>query len=565
MSDKEPEAATNFVDEVIAEDTASGKVSDVVTRFPPEPNGYLHIGHAKNVCLNFGLAQKYGGRCHLRYDDTNPAKEDEEFVRAIEEDIAWLGFSWGEHLYHTSDYFEQLHTWAQELIKDGKAYVCELSPDEMREHRGTLKEPGKESPYRDRSVEENLELFEKMKNGAFEEGKATLRAKIDMASPNMNLRDPTMYRVKKASHHRTGDSWCIYPMYDWAHGQSDAMEGVTHSICTLEYDNHRPLYDWYLDQLDGKDGMKSHPRQYEVARLNLAYTVLSKRRLKQLVDEDVVTGWDDPRMPTVAGLRRRGYTPASIREFANRIGFSRTDSWIDIGHLESAVRDDLNENAPRRMAVLRPLKVVLTNYPEDQTDEFELPNHPKREDMGSRKAPFGRELYIERDDFMEDPPKKFFRLGPGREVRLRGAYFIKCEEVVKDADGNITELRCTYDPATKGGDAPDGRKVKGTLHWVSAKHGVNVKVRHYDRLFTDEQPDRSGKDFMALINPKSLEVLEDVIVEPEAVNAEAGARFQFERQGYYCVDTKDSEPGALVFNQVVALKDSWAKIKKKGG
>jgi glutaminyl-tRNA synthetase len=553
----------NFVADIIEADLAANKHDTIVTRFPPEPNGYLHIGHAKNICLNFTLAERFGGRCHLRYDDTNPAKEDQEFVDAIERDIRWLGFSWGDNLYHASDYFDQLYTWATELIKEGKAYVDEQSADEMRANRGTLTEPGKDSPYRDRPVAESLELFEKMKNGDVDEGAAVLRAKIDMASPILNLRDPAMYRVKKASHQRTGDKWCIYPMYDWAHGQSDAIEGITHSLCTLEFVNHRPLYDWFLDQLEGKDGLKSRPRQYEVSRLNLNYTVLSKRKLKQLVDEEHVDGWSDPRMPTISGMRRRGYTPEAIRAFALAVGFSKTEQWADMGLLEHAVRDHLNETADRRMAVLRPLKVVITNYPEDKEETLPVPNHPQDESRGRREVPFSRELWIEQEDFMEDPPKKFFRLGPGREVRLRNAYFVTCQEVIKDDAGNVTELRCTYDPATRGGGSPDGRKVKGTLHWVSAKHAHTATVRLYDRLFADEHPDRGKKDFLQALNPDSLEVISDAKLEPALGEAEPGTHFQFERTGYFVADPFESEPGKPVFNRAVTLRDSWAKQSKK--
>jgi glutaminyl-tRNA synthetase len=561
MSEALAPPASNFIQDVIDADKASGKHGgQVVTRFPPEPNGYLHIGHAKSICLNFGLARDNGGRCHLRFDDTNPAKEELEYVESIKEDVRWLGFDWGEHEYYASDYFEPLYLWAKQLIAEGKAYVDELSADEIREYRGTLKEPGRPSPYRERPVEESLALFEKMKNGEIDEGKAVLRAKIDMASPILNLRDPTLYRVKKAHHHRTGDAWSIYPMYDWAHGQSDAIEGVTHSICTLEFINHRPLYEWFLDQLAGEPLLKTRPHQYEFARLNLSYTVMSKRKLLELVTEQRVSGWDDPRMLTLSGLRRRGFTPASIRHFAKLIGVSRNDSWIDLGILEHCIREDLNESAERRMGVLRPLKVVITNYPEDKTEHLETANHPQRPELGSRTVPFTRELYIEQEDFMEDPPKKFFRLGPGREVRLRSAYFIKCEEVLKDDEGNVVELRCTYDPKTRGGAAPDGRKVKGTLHWVSATHGHRATVRLYDRLFSEENPDKGGRDFREALNPQSLEALHDAVLEPSLGQAAPGSHFQLERLGYFYADPKDSKEGAPVYNRVVTLKDSWSKI-----
>ena len=531
----------------------------MATRFPPEPNGYLHIGHAKSICLNFGIAQERGGICNLRFDDTNPTKEDVEYVDAIKEDVAWLGFTWSAELY-ASDYFEQLYQFAVELIKQGKAYVDSLSADEIRAYRGTLTEPGKNSPYRDRSVAENLDLFARMRAGEFPDGAHVLRAKIDMASPNFNMRDPTLYRIRHATHHRTGDAWCIYPMYDYAHPLSDAIERITHSICTLEFEDHRPLYDWLVDSLIEGD----KPQQIEFARLNLNYTVMSKRKLLQLVQQGHVTGWNDPRMPTISGLRRRGYTPESIRDFCARIGVAKKENVIDMAQLEHSVREDLNLRAPRVMTVLRPLKVVITNYPEGQTEEVDVINNPEDASAGTRKVPFSRELYIERDDFMENPPKKFFRLSPGKEVRLRCAYFITCTEVVKDARGEITELRCTYDPATRGGDAPDGRRVKATMHWVSAAHAVPVEVRLYDRLFSVEDPESApeGKTFLDYLNPNSLEVLGGAKAEPSLAGATVGTRVQFERLGYFCVDS-DSRPGALVFNRTVSLRDAWAKIAHK--
>ncbi len=551
----------DFIRRIINEDLASGRFQPpVVTRFPPEPNGYLHIGHAKSICLNFGIAREYGGRCHLRFDDTNPEKEGSEYVRSIIEDVRWLGFDWGEHLYYASDYFDQLYEWAKELIKKGKAYVCDLSADEVRQYRGTLTEPGKESPYRNRSVEENLELFERMRRGEFPDGSKTLRAKIDMASPNLNLRDPVMYRIIKAPHHRTGDRWCIYPTYDWAHGQSDSIEGITHSICTLEFEDHRPLYDWFLEQLG-----VHHPRQIEFARLNLTYTVLSKRRLLELVQSGYVSGWDDPRMPTIAGLRRRGYTPESIRNFCEQIGVAKADTVVSIDLLEHCVREDLNKRAERRMAVLRPLKVVIENYPEGQVEELEAVNNPEDPSAGTRKVPFCRELYIEQDDFREEPPPKYYRLAPGREVRLRYAYFIRCVDVIKDGQGQIRELRCVYDPATRGGDAPDGRRVKATIHWVSARHAVDAEVRLYDRLFVKADPDdvEPGQDWKANLNPKSLEVLTSCKLEPALKDVKPGERFQFERLGYFCADLRDCQPSRLVFNRTVTLKDTWAKIEQK--
>ncbi|MDZ7268660.1 MAG: glutamine--tRNA ligase/YqeY domain fusion protein [candidate division KSB1 bacterium] len=552
--------ASNFIRELIREDLRTNRFGgQVITRFPPEPNGYLHIGHAKAICIDFGMAKEFGGRCHLRFDDTNPTKEEQEYVDAITADVRWLGFDWGEHLYFASDYFEQLYDYAVQLIKAGKAYVDDLSTEEIRAYRGTLTEPGRNSPWRDRSVEENLDLFARMRAGEFPDGAKVLRAKIDMASPNLNLRDPVMYRIRHATHHRTGDKWCIYPMYDWAHGQSDSIEGITHSICTLEYEDHRPLYDWFLDAL----GIH-HPQQIEFARLNLTYTVMSKRKLLQLVEQGHVSGWDDPRLPTLAGLRRRGFPPEAIRDFCERIGVAKSNSVVDVGLLEHCVREYLNRHAPRVMAVLRPLRVVITNYPEGRVEEMEAINNPEDPAAGTRRVPFTRVLYIERDDFREDPPRKFFRLAPGREVRLRYAYFITCTEVVKDpATGEIIELRCTYDPATRGGDSPDGRKVKGTIHWVSAAHARKVEVRLYDRLFLKENPD-DNKDFLAQLNPNSLEVLKDCLVEPGLAQAAPGSRFQFERLGYFCVDTVDSRPGQPVFNRIVPLKDSWSKIEKAG-
>ncbi len=552
----------NFIRNIIIEDIKSGKHGGkVITRFPPEPNGYLHIGHAKSIVLNFGLALEFNGRCHLRFDDTNPTKEEEEYVLAIQEDVAWLGYDWGEHLYYASDYFEKLYDYAIELIKMGKAYVCDLSAEQIRQYRGTLKEPGKESPYRNRSVEENLDLFRRMRQGEFPDGARVLRAKIDMASGNLNMRDPVIYRIMHASHHRTGDKWCIYPMYDFTHCLSDSIEGITHSICTLEFEDHRPLYDWFLDQLK----VKCHPQQIEFARLNLSYTVLSKRKLIQLVEGGFVSGWDDPRMPTISGIRRRGYSPASIRNFCERIGVAKRDSVVDIALLEHCVREDLNKTSPRVMAVLRPLKVVIENYPEGKSEELEAINNPEDPSAGTRMLPFSREIYIEQDDFREDPPKKFFRLAPGREVRLRYAYFITCHKVVKDEKtGEIIELRCTYDPETKGGAAPDGRRVRGTLHWVSVPHAVKAEVRLYDRLFSVPDPDRGkeGADFKTFINPNSLQVIHGCMVEPGLRNARPGERYQFERIGYFCVDIVDSGPGHLVFNRTVPLRDTWAKIER---
>jgi len=561
MTKNEKPRPSNFIRDIIEEDLKTGKHKTVITRFPPEPNGYLHIGHAKSICLNFGVARDYGGRCHLRFDDTNPKKEDPEYVRSIMEDVRWLGFDWGEHLYFASDYFDKMYAYAVELIKMGKAFVCHLSPEEMRRYRGTLTEPGKESPYRNRSVEENLDLFERMKNGEFAEGECVLRAKIDMASPNINMRDPVIYRIVKASHHRTGDKWCIYPTYDFAHCLSDSIEGITHSLCTLEFEDHRPLYDWFLDELK----VECHPQQIEFARLNLNYTVLSKRKLSQLVDEGHVQGWDDPRMPTISGMRRRGYTPESIRDFCDRIGVAKSDNIVDMALLEHCIRDDLNKKAPRFMAVLNPLKVVITNYPEDVVEELTAINNPEDESMGTRKVPFSRVIYIERDDFREDPPRKFFRLAPGREVRLRYAYYITCQEVVKNEQGEIVELRCTYDPATKGGYSPDGRKVKGTIHWVSAEHAVKAEVRLYDRLFIKPNPaedEKKGISFKEYINPDSLKILKNCLLEPNLAQCKPGDRVQFERLGYFCVDP-DSQENHLIFNRTVTLRDSWAKIEKR--
>ncbi|MBN1854210.1 MAG: glutamine--tRNA ligase/YqeY domain fusion protein [Pirellulales bacterium] len=552
----------HFIQQMIDTDNATAKhAGRVHTRFPPEPNGYLHIGHAKSICLNFGLAAEYGGLCNLRFDDTNPTKEEQEYIDSIKNDIRWLGFDWGDREYYASDYFEQLYQWAVQLIRAGQAYVCDLTAEDTREHRGTLTEPGTNSPYRDRTVEENLDLFERMNAGEFPNGSRTLRAKIDMASPNLNMRDPVMYRILHASHHRTGDAWCIYPMYDWAHGQSDSIERITHSICTLEFENHRPLYDWYLDALG-----VYHPQQIEFARLNLTYTVMSKRKFLLLVKEGKVEGWDDPRMPTIQGLRRRGYTPEAIRAFCTAIGVAKFNSTIDVSVLEECLREDLNERAPRAMAVLRPLKVVIDNYPEDEDELLEAANHPLNPAMGSRQVAFSRELYIERDDFMELPPKKFFRLAPGQEVRLRYAYFVTCTDVVKDpTTGAITEIHCTYDPDTRGGNAPDGRKVKGTIHWVSAKHAVDVEIRLYDHLFRKENPDDvpDGEDFFVNLNPNSLEILLDGKVEASLGDAEPGSHYQFERLGYFYVDPKTSTPGRPVFNRTTTLRDTWAKLKEK--
>ncbi|MCX6641221.1 MAG: glutamine--tRNA ligase/YqeY domain fusion protein [bacterium] len=555
------ESPSHFIGQIITEDLKRGKNDGRVnTRFPPEPNGYLHIGHAKSICLNFGLAKEFGGWCNLRFDDTNPIKEEQEYIDSIIEDVRWLGFDWQDRLFYASDYFDQLYQWAVELIKKGKAYVCDLTADQVRETRGTLTQPGTESPYRNRSIEENLDLFGRMRAGEFPYGARTLRAKIDMAAGNLNLRDPVMYRILKASHHRTGDQWCIYPMYDWAHGQSDSIEGITHSICTLEFEDHRPLYDWYIEQLG-----VHHPQQIEFARLNLTYTVMSKRKLLQLVKENQVSGWDDPRMPTLSGLRRRGYTPEAIRDFAERVGVAKRASTVDIAFLEHCLREDLNKRAPRCMAVLKPLKVVIENYPEGQVEELEAVNNPEDPSAGTRKVPFSRTIYIERDDFMEDPPPKFFRLAPGQEVRLRWGFFIKCEGVVRDEKGEVVALRCTYDPASRGGNSPDGRKVKATLHWVSAEPAIDAEVRLYDHLFTKENPDdvEEGEDWKAGINPNSLQVLTGCKLEPSLRDLPAGSRVQFERLGYFCVD-KDSTPGKLVFNRTVTLKDEWARVVKRG-
>ena len=550
---------SNFITEIIDEDLKTGKYKKVHTRFPPEPNGFLHIGHAKSICLNFGLAEDYGGLCNLRFDDTNPEKEEDIYVKSIIEDIKWLGFDWGDRLYYASDYFEQLYEYAIKLIKKGKAYVDSLSPEEISEYRGTPTTPGKESPYRNRSVEENLDLFERMRAGEFKDGEHVLRAKIDMSSPNMNLRDPIMYRIKHAHHHRTGDKWCIYPMYDWAHGQSDSIEGITHSICTLEFENHRPLYNWFLDELE-----IYHPRQIEFARLNLNYTVMSKRKLLELVENNYVDGWDDPRMPTLSGMRRRGYTPESIRNFADRIGVAKRDGIIDIALLEHSVRDDLNKRAWRVMAVLRPLKITITNFPADKTEWLDAVNNPEDESYGKRQIPFSNEIYIEQGDFQEEPHKKFYRLAPGREVRLRYAYIIKCEEVIKDENGNVIELKCTYDPDTKSGSGKSNKKVKGTIHWVSAKHAIDAEIRLYDRLFSVENPTGDKeKDFKEFINPDSLEILQNCKVEPSLAQATLEKHYQFERTGYFYLDSKYSTKEHLVFNRTVSLRDTWAKIAKK--
>jgi len=553
----------DFVRATIAEDIAAGKNEGRVhTRFPPEPNGYLHIGHAKSICLNFGIANEFpGGKCNLRFDDTNPIKEEGAFVEAIRRDVRWLGFDWEDRLLFASDYFEQMYEWAVQLIKAGKAYVCDLTLEEVRQRRGTLKTPGTDSPYRDRSVEANLDLFRRMRGGEFPDGSRTLRAKIDMGHANMNMRDPVMYRILHATHHRTGDDWCIYPMYDWAHGNEDSIEGITHSICTLEFEDHRPLYDWFLSELG-----VFHPRQIEFARLDLTYTVMSKRKLFELVKGGRVSGWDDPRMPTISAMRRRGYTPASIRALCDRVGVAKFNSTIDVQLLEHCVREDLNKAAPRVMCVLRPLRLVIENFPEVRVEEMEAVNNPEDASAGTRKVPFARVLYIERDDFREDAPRKFFRLAPGREVRLRYAYFVTCTGVVKDEHGEVVEVRCTYDPATRGGDAPDGRKVKGTIHWVSAEHALTVDVRLYDHLFANPNPDEvaAGGTFLDNLNPNSLEVLNDAKIEPSVCGADAGTRYQFERKGYFCVDP-DSSPSKLMFNRTVTLKDSWKKIEQKTG
>ena len=562
-------ASQDFIRDIVAADVAAGKNGGkVITRFPPEPNGYLHIGHAKAICLDFGVASEFGGHCNLRFDDTNPVKEDVEYVDSIKDDVEWLGFRWHDREYYASDYYEQLYQFAHDLIRKGVAYVDSLSADEIREHRGTLTEPGKDSPYRGRAAEENADLFRRMRAGEFADGTHVLRAKIDMRSPNITMRDPVLYRIRHAEHHRTGNAWCIYPMYDFAHPLSDAIEGVTHSLCTLEYVDHRPLYDWIIEQaaLGHRSlGEGGRPRQYEFARLNLNYTVMSKRKLLQLVEQQHVTGWDDPRMPTLSGLRRRGYTPESIRDFCARVGVAKKENVIDVGLLEHCVREDLNRRAPRAMAVLRPLKLVLTNYPEGHSEEMAVANHPDNPALGSRRLPFSREVYIESEDFLEDPPKKFFRLAPGREVRLRSAYLVTCTHAIKNVAGEIVELRGTYDPATRGGDAPDGRKVKATLHWVSAAHAVDAEIRLYDRLFTSEDPEgtaaKAHTDFSALINPASLEVLKRCKVEPRLAAATSGAHYQFERQGYFSADA-DSRTGMPVFNRTVSLKDSWARASQ---
>ncbi|HET6593730.1 MAG TPA: glutamine--tRNA ligase/YqeY domain fusion protein [Xanthomonadales bacterium] len=559
MSSENPSTPTHFIRNIVIEDLESGKHDEIITRFPPEPNGHLHIGHAKSICLNFGIAAEFGGRTNLRFDDTNPLKENEDFMLAIMEDVRWLGFEWDE-LRHASDYFQQLYEYALHLIRTGKAYVEELDADEIRAYRGTLTEPGRESPWRDRPVEENLDLFERMKAGEFEDGKYVLRAKIDMASPNINMRDPVVYRIRNASHHRTGDQWHIYPMYDWAHGISDAIEGITHSLCTLEFEDHRPLYDWFLDNIPAP----CHPRQIEFARGNLDYTVMSKRRLRELVEEGHVSGWDDPRMPTLAGLRRRGFTPESIRAFWNEMGISKAESIIPMSVLENAVRNDLNVRAPRTMAVLNPLKVVLTNFPQGQTEWLEAPLHPQDESMGTRRVPLTREIWIERDDFMEEPPRKFFRLKPGGEVRLRNAFIIRCAEVIRNAAGELTELHCEFDPETRSGLPGAERKVKGTIHWVSAEHGKPVEIRLCDRLFTVPNPlGEKRRDYREFLNPHSLDVLEGAIVEQAVFEGGPGDFYQFERNGYFCHDTVDSKPGRPVLNRIVTLRDSWARIEKE--
>jgi glutaminyl-tRNA synthetase len=565
MSTPDPAPSSDFIRNIVEDDNRSGKYDGrVVTRFPPEPNGYLHIGHAKSICLNFGIAaENEGGVCHLRFDDTNPSREDVEYVDSIMEDVRWLGWDWGENPFYASDHFEQIFDFAVQLIKDGRAYVCDLSAPEMREYRGTLIEPGKDSPYRDRSIEENMDLFQQMRDGEFEDGSKTLRAKIDMASPNVNLRDPVMYRILRAEHHRTGNQWCIYPSYDFAHGQSDSIEKITHSVCTLEFEDHRPLYDWFLDSLN-----VYHPQQIEFARLNLSYTMLSKRRLLELVEKGLVSGWSDPRMPTLSGLRRRGYTPQSIRDFCDRIGVAKRDSTVDLALLEHTVREDLNQTSPRVMAVLHPLRVVIDNYPEGETQEFDAVNNPEDSSMGSRKVPFSKVIYVEQDDFREDPPRRFYRLSPGREVRLRYACYITCTDVVKDEKtGEVVELHCTYDPESLGGSSPDGRRVQATLHWVSEAHAVEAEVRLYEHLFTSEGPGSDGLeggDDNNGLNPDSLTVLTSCKLEPSLAGATPGSRYQFERQGYFCVDTVDSTDEKLVFNRTVSLRDSWARIEQAG-
>ncbi len=551
----------DFIRTIIDRDLETGKYDGRVhTRFPPEPNGYLHIGHAKSICLNFGIAEEYRGLCNLRFDDTNPAKEEDEYVRSIIEDVKWLGFDWEDRLYFASDYFDRMYELALDLVKKGKAFVCDLTPDEIREHRGTLTEPGKNSPYRNRSIEENLDLFTRMKDGEFATGSRTLRAKIDMAHPNLNMRDPVMYRILHAAHHRTGDTWCIYPMYDWAHGLEDSIEQITHSICTLEFEDHRPLYDWFLDALD-----VYHPQQIEFARLNMNYTIMSKRKLLTLVQEGVVDGWDDPRMPTISGLRRRGYTPASIRDFCDKIGVSKKESTVDVALLEHCLRDDLNRNAKRVMTVLDPIKVVITNYPEDQVEEMDAENNPEDESAGNRKVPFSREIYIERTDFREDAPKKYFRLAPGKEVRLKHAYYVTCEDVVKDENGEIVELHCTYDPASRGGWTDDGRKVRGTLHWVSTQHAVPVTVNLYEHLFLKEYPGEveEGGTFLDNVNPDSRQVIENALAEPSLKDAKPGEPYQFLRTGYFTLDSKETTGERLVFNRSVSLRDSWKKLEQK--
>lgn len=560
MAEENNKKPTNFIKAIIDEDLKSGRFKKVHTRFPPEPNGYLHIGHAKSICLNFGLAEEYNGLCNLRFDDTNPLKEDQEYIDSIIEDVRWLGFDWGDRLFFASDYFEKMYEYAVQLIKKGKAYVDDLSAEQIREYRGTLTKPGIESPYRNRSVEENLDLFERMRKGEFGDGEKVLRAKIDMQSGNLNMRDPVMYRIIHASHPRTGNKWCIYPMYDWAHGLEDSIEEITHSICTLEFEDHRPLYDWFLDELG-----VFHPRQVEFARLNLNYTVMSKRKLLKLVQKGYVSGWDDPRMPTIAGLRRRGYTSEAIRDFADRIGVAKANSVVDIALLEHCVRDDLNKRAERRMVVLNPLKVIIDNYPDDLTEELEAENNPEKPEVGKRKIPFSKVIYVEREDFREEAPRKWFRLAPGKEVRLKHAYYITCNEVIKNDRGEVIELHCSYDPNSRGGWAQDGRKVKGTLHWVTEQHAIPIEVRLYEHLFTKENPENveKGQDFTANINPDSLRVLSNALAEPDLKNAKPGNRFQFLRQGYFCADLKDHSGKHPVFNRTVTLRDSWAKIEKK--
>ncbi len=560
MAEENAKKPSNFIKAIIDEDLKSGRFKKVHTRFPPEPNGYLHIGHAKSICLNFGLAEEYNGLCNLRFDDTNPLKEDQEYIDSIIEDVRWLGFDWGDRLFFASDYFEKMYEYAVELIKKGKAYVDDLNAEQIREYRGTLTKPGIESPYRNRSVEENLDLFERMRKGEFKDGEKVLRAKIDMQSPNLNMRDPVMYRIIHASHPRTGNKWCIYPMYDWAHGLEDSIEEISHSICTLEFEDHRPLYDWFLDELG-----VFHPRQVEFARLNLNYTVMSKRKLLKLVQEGYVSGWDDPRMPTIAGLRRRGYTPEAIRDFADRIGVAKSNSVVDIALLEHCLRDDLNKRAERRMVVLNPLKVIIDNYPEGQAEELDADNNPENPKAGKRRIPFSKVIYIEREDFREEAPRKWFRLAPGKEVRLKHAYYITCTEVIKNDRGEVVELHCTYDPNSRGGWTEDGRKVKGTLHWVSAQHAVPVEIRLYEHLFSKEDPEdvEEGQDFTANINPNSLRVLSNALAEPDLKNAKPGDRFQFLRQGYFTADLKDHSAEHPVFNRTVTLRDSWAKIEKK--